>query len=891
MSYDHSFVVAKFAPKKSASWTSYYGVRAAALLSTRPFLALRMPLVHIGLQEPSDPPCYVLFLVSGRKPEGLNDNSYFALGPASDQESKILHVRPGPLLCPDGRTLYVHTFPKLFEDELVPEPVPVAAEFSHHLDNSDFLTFCRSVLEQPGRIQANTNARYSGGEDSVPVDWDSWSGQSPREGLNERFGYVFEYLRAETFDFSSLESPSIYEELLLYKQLTAEYSWSGVTEAVSWACRIRKFPCAPQRTLAPPFTFTGKIPTVSSDLMAAAFLLNSMKIPFDGDPVPAADEEPEIEWDDGPDSSFPFPRHKAATPPSHIKVVAFDLLDTIFDRNTPIVDALRLLAPSLDKRRLLEVFVECEGLRHRDHPHVPHIRGTLGDVCARLGVDCSNSMLGDALHAILRPGLHAEAEEAVKMLSDRGYTLLALPLPDADSFSSSLPPLPCGITLPAEPLWTNTSGSRWFTQTPHIVFSELLERAREKHPDVDGSQILVVTSGPYRVAEPANAAGFPVALIRRPGSLEPQVDVGTYDPTLVATGLRDLCAQLEPTRGPIQPTPPVKRPFPRMRPFRVCDLYQATRVLGSGSFGNIYGAFHVLTGEEVALKVEMPTGKPDETCVLPYEAQVYRLLRGHTGIPFLRWSGMDGGAHVLILDKLGVNLQQLRRLCRGTLSLRSVCALALQMLDRIEFAHSRGVVIRDIKPENFAMGVGARAGAVHLFDLGLAKLFVDPRTGQHIPPREGRVGLGTPRYASYNVHFGREQSRRDDLEALGNVLLFLLHGRLPWQGIYAPSIEAKLLRIGEMKAGAPFRELLARSPPEFTRYFEHVRGLGFEDKPGYTLLVRIFRERMEREGWAEDGGCFDWVGGAVSPNLKGTLVPDEYKWGRRVHVGGLGHSR
>ncbi|KAH7907916.1 kinase-like domain-containing protein [Hygrophoropsis aurantiaca] len=860
----HSFVVAKFAPKKSATWTSYYGVRAAALLSTRPFLALRMPLVHIGLQKPSDPPCYVLFLVSARKPEGWN--------------GKQNPARPSRALA--ATSDWPHT---LFEDSLDPDPgesVLVPAEFPHHLDDSDFLTFCRSVLEQHNtllqeHIQPNiSNARFSGGDDPVQADWDSWSGQSPKEFMHKAFGYMFEFLEPEIFDFSTLESPSIYEELFLYKQLTAEYSWSGVTEAVSWARRIRKYPCASQNTLAPPSTFAGKTPTVSSDLMAAASLLNSMKIPFDGDPVPAADEEPEVEWDDDPEPAFTrVPRRKPATPP-HIKVVAFDLLDTIFDRNTAIEDALRLLAPSLDKRRLLEVFLECEGLRHRDHPHAPHTRGTLEDVCTRLGVHCSDAMLEDALHAILRPGLHADAEEAVKMLSDRGYMLLALPLPDANSFSSSLPPLPCGILLPVEPRSTNTSQSRWFTQTPHI-FPELLERAREKHPDVDSSQILVVTSGPYRVAEPANAAGFPVALIRRPGSFESQVDVGTYDPTLVAAGLRELCAQL--MTHPIQPAP-VKRPFSGIRPFRVCELYQTTKMLGSGSFGNIFSAFHVLTGEEVALKVEMLTGKPDETCALPYEAQVYRLLRGHTGLPLLRWYGMDGGAHVLILDKLGVNLQQLRRLCRGTLSLRSVCALALQMLDRVEFVHSRGVIIRDIKPENFAMGVGARVNAVHLFDLGLAKLFVDPCTGRHIPPREGRVELGTPRYASYNVHFGREQSRRDDLEALGNTLLFLLHGRLPWQGIYAPSIKAKLLRIGEMKAGAPFRELLARSPVEFTRYFSHVRGLGFEEKPDYAMLARIFRERMEREGWPEDDGCFDWVGSAASPNLKGTLVPGEYKW-------------
>ncbi|KAF8515062.1 kinase-like domain-containing protein [Gautieria morchelliformis] len=289
--------------------------------------------------------------------------------------------------------------------------------------------------------------------------------------------------------------------------------------------------------------------------------------------------------------------------------------------------------------------------------------------------------------------------------------------------------------------------------------------------------------------------------------------------------------------------------------------------------GVVSGGFHVLTGDEVAIKREMPTGKADDICVLPYEAQVYRHLHGHHGIPSLRWSGMDGGAHVMVLDRLGPNLQDLRRVCRGQLSLKTVMMIAAQMLDRIEFAHSRGIILRDVKPENFAMGFGTRCNVLHMFDLGLAKLFWDSGPDTHIPFREGRIGLGTPRYASHNVHFGREQGRRDDMEAMGNVLLFLLHGRLPWQGIYAPSVQAKLLRIGEMKAGSEFADLLLRSPPEFTRYFEHCRNLGFQERPNYQLLKEIFQKRMEQEHWSYDG-MFDWVDGTSE---RGTLLPDEYR--------------
>ena len=119
--------------------------------------------------------------------------------------------------------------------------------------------------------------------------------------------------------------------------------------------------------------------------------------------------------------------------------------------------------------------------------------------------------------------------------------------------------------------------------------------------------------------------------------------------------------------------------------------------------GTVLSAFHVLTGEEVAIEREMPkAGKPDEEvflangesvhakrkeskreeiCLLPYEAQVYRQLRGYQAIPSLHRFEMYGGGYFLILDKVGVTLEHLRKACRGTLSLRTVAILALEMVN------------------------------------------------------------------------------------------------------------------------------------------------------------------------------------------------------------------
>ena len=111
------------------------------------------------------------------------------------------------------------------------------------------------------------------------------------------------------------------------------------------------------------------------------------------------------------------------------------------------------------------------------------------------------------------------------------------------------------------------------------------------------------------------------------------------------------------------------------------------------------------------------------------------------------------------------------------------------------------------------------------------------------------------------------------MEALGYSLLHLFHGSLPWQGIYAPSENAKMVRIGEMKLGPAMEEYLQGSPPEFAAYFHHVRGLQFEEEPDYEFLVSLFRQRMEQEGWEMDGR-YDWIQGAP----RGTLIPDEYQF-------------
>ncbi|XP_013676638.1 casein kinase 1-like protein 2 [Brassica napus] len=287
---------------------------------------------------------------------------------------------------------------------------------------------------------------------------------------------------------------------------------------------------------------------------------------------------------------------------------------------------------------------------------------------------------------------------------------------------------------------------------------------------------------------------------------------------------------------------------------RVGNKFRLGRKIGSGSFGEIYLGTDIQTNEEVAIKLENVKTKHPQ---LLYESKLYKVLQGGTGVPNIKWYGVEGEYNVLVIDLLGPSLEDLFNFCSRKLSLKTVLMLADQMINRIEFVHQRSFLHRDIKPDNFLMGLGRRANQVYIIDFGLAKKYRDSNH-QHIPYRENKNLTGTARYASMNTHLGIEQSRRDDLESLGFVLMYFLKGSLPWQGLKAGNKKQKYERISEKKVSTSIESLCRGYPSEFASYFHYCRSLRFDDKPDYAYLKRLFRDLFIREGFQFDY-VFDWT--------------------------------
>ncbi|QQP58550.1 Casein kinase I isoform gamma-2, partial [Caligus rogercresseyi] len=293
--------------------------------------------------------------------------------------------------------------------------------------------------------------------------------------------------------------------------------------------------------------------------------------------------------------------------------------------------------------------------------------------------------------------------------------------------------------------------------------------------------------------------------------------------------------------------------------------------IGAGNFGEVRLGKHIGTNEVVAVKIDKnfqnKSEKKSPDIQLRHEYDILRKLYhgyplGHkiTGIPKCYFFGQCGNVDCLVLELLGPNLEDLLELCGGNFSLKTTLMIAFQLLDRIEAVHSRGIIYRDIKPENFLMGrKGTKdRNVVHLVDFGLATPYRDSVTGRHVPYRDLKTMTGTARYMSCHSHLGKSQGRRDDLESVGYTLIYFAKGRLPWQGYKANNIKEKYKKIRDAKMKYPLYILCEGLPPQFEIYMSYVKKLAYFDKPDYEFLKDIFHELYESLGFSYNDTEFDW---------------------------------
>ncbi|CAI0409570.1 unnamed protein product [Linum tenue] len=276
--------------------------------------------------------------------------------------------------------------------------------------------------------------------------------------------------------------------------------------------------------------------------------------------------------------------------------------------------------------------------------------------------------------------------------------------------------------------------------------------------------------------------------------------------------------------------------------------YRIDRKLGKGGFGQVFvgrrigagpGAVELVSEFQVALKFEHRSSKGCNYGP-PYEWQVYNALGGSHGVPRVHFKGCQSDYYVMVMDMLGPSLWDVWNNNSQTMSIEMVACIAIEAISILEKVHSRGYIHGDVKPENFLLGPPETPDErkLYLVDLGLATKWRDTSTGLHVEyDQRPDVFRGTMRYASVHAHLGRTGSRRDDLESLAYTLVFLLRGRLPWQGYQG---EDKGFLVCKKKMATSPETLCCFCPQPFRQFVEYVVNLKFDEEPNYAKCISLF---------------------------------------------------
>ena len=267
--------------------------------------------------------------------------------------------------------------------------------------------------------------------------------------------------------------------------------------------------------------------------------------------------------------------------------------------------------------------------------------------------------------------------------------------------------------------------------------------------------------------------------------------------------------------------------------------YKPIKKIGGGKFGSIYSTIRLKDKNVFAMKTEK-RNMLSET--LESEAYYLFILQGF-GIPKIITYGHTKKYNILIETLLDISLEDKFFRNKKVCNIVDSCLIGIQIIDRLEWIHSKDIIYRDVKPEHFLLGIND-PNTIYIVDFGLCKKYRSSKTGKHVLPKLTKMFNGNLLFSSLNAMKGKELSRRDDLISLGYMIVYLFKRNLPWK--FDNMSKIKFFEILNLKDTDGKGELFKQIPSEFIEFIKYSKNLKFEEDPNYSylrsLLIKILND-------------------------------------------------